>query len=1076
MSSIVKGIVGVAEIVVGTITAQLWLVGLGVSTLIATAASLLSPSKKNQGGLQAQIAYDPTFARQLIVGRTLTAGSLVAQFTHDSLPGGGGNEGKNRVLEIVIALADHECDALETIIVNGQVVDVGTFDATLGYPITTSIDPDTGLTSLDYTGKMWVGFHSGADSQPVDSHLHTVLGTKWPTTSVGTNVCYARVTCVYDTTLFAGIPQLQFVLRGAKLYDPRLDTTVGGSGSQRWGTPSTYVWTDNLAVISYNLIRGIYVGGNLFFGASATAEEAPFDPNVAAMNVCDESVSLKAGGTEKRYAGGGQVAVSQGAQGFLASLATAMGGYIGTGGGSIVILPGAAQTPVVSFTDDDIMAREPYENAPKFGFDSLKNAVYATYVDPTQNWTRNSLPERASSTDATADGGIALGDSYSFDQIYSNTQAQRVMEIIRRRNRRQISQTVTLRPSAVVVERGDWVQWTSSQWSYSTKSFISIGVQVLPNLDTVLSLVEVDSTIFDWVPSTDELPPAGGRLGSANPPVDAVPAGVTAAPLTLTGDTGRTAPSFQVTFTDPVDPTITGFQVEYRLHGTTDSQFGFTNNVADGLLTLPHLVPNSTYDYRYQFVGVSGRVTPWSSWSTFITDNVSVDIGPGTITADMFAAGIDPVYAYSGAPPSTSGTFVGQVAVSTTDKQLYRWNGTAWILDVPVVNITGFGDTSNMLLNTNFNSSYWTFLRAAYDSTSATLVLLNAPGVSLSDVGNGTTTQSQSRTDNTLVNIQAGKNYFASVDILSFSGFTGVNNLLINWFDSAGGFLSSSNVASSTDFRTVPAASNTIDHLAGNATAPSNAVFSSITVFLTWSTTHNNASKAAAGSPRLNLMISTPLVVAGAITATQIAANTITAGQIAANTITATQIASGTITATQIAANSLTSGTIAANAITAGAIAAGAINASNIIVNNIIVTGHITANAVTQTATLDGPYNTIGTSEGGVFSSFPNYLVAQQVPVGGKVLILFTGSFTRTGGHSPTVTLRLRTGTSTSGTLINTSFSGGSGVALNQPFTISYVFTSASLADYTFFLSAESDDANCTINDGVMIVQNLKNG
>jgi hypothetical protein len=631
MSKIVKGIVGAVEIGVGIATAHLWLIAMGVSTLLVTAASLITPGK-HSGGLQTGIAYDPTFPRQIIVGKTITAGSLVAQFTHDYLPGGGGNDGQNRVLELVIALADHECDALEQIIVNGQVVNVGSYDATLGNPITTSLNPISGSISVNYTGKLWVMWHSGADGQTVDAHLQSVLGSAWPSTSVGTNVCYARVTCVYDQSVFSGIPQLQFVMRGAKLYDPRLDSSVGGSGSERFGTPSTYTWTDNLAVIAYNVCRGIYVGGNLFFGAGASAAEVPFAAALAAMNSCDETVSLKAGGTEKRYAGGGQTAVSSDAQSFLTKTAASMGGHIGTGGGSICILPGVAQTPAVSFTDDDIMAREPYDNAPKFGFGSLKNAVFATYINPLKNWTRNSLPKRTSSTDITTDGGLELGDTYSFDLVYSNTQAQRVMEIMRRRNRRQITQTVTLRPSAMVIERGDWVQWTSAQWSYSAKSFFAASVQLKPNLDIVLSLIEIDSTIFDWVPSTDELAPAGGLLPSADPPSTLNVAGFVATPLTELSN-GSVLPRVQFTWTDPVNASVTGALIEYRLVGSTATAYISTADVGSQFAQLDAmLLPGANYEARMIFMALAGKAVQWTSWQSFIV--------PASM---LLPAGVDPV-------------------------------------------------------------------------------------------------------------------------------------------------------------------------------------------------------------------------------------------------------------------------------------------------------------------------------------------------------------------------------------------------------------------------------------------------
>ncbi len=89
-------------------------------------------------------------------------------------------------------------------------------------------------------------------------------------------------------------------------------------------------------------------------------------------------------------------------------------------------------------------------------------------------------------------------------------------------------------------------------------------------------------------------------------------------------------------------------------------------------------------------------------------------------------------------------------------------------------------------------------------------------------------------------------------------------------------------------------------------------------------------------------------LVAGSITAAQIAANTITASQIAANTITASQIAANTITASQIAAGSITSTQIAANSIVAGNIATGTIT-SALIYAGTIVSGNIAASTILGT-------------------------------------------------------------------------------------------------------------------------------
>ena len=45
---------------------------------------------------------------------------------------------------------------------------------------------------------------------------------------------------IYDSEKLPQIPKITMRVKGKKLYDPRLNSTVGGSGSQRLGTPSTH--------------------------------------------------------------------------------------------------------------------------------------------------------------------------------------------------------------------------------------------------------------------------------------------------------------------------------------------------------------------------------------------------------------------------------------------------------------------------------------------------------------------------------------------------------------------------------------------------------------------------------------------------------------------------------------------------------------------------------------------------------------------------------------------------------------------------------------------------------------------
>src|SRR5690606_32671030 len=85
-------------------------------------------------------------------------------------------------------------------------------------------------------------------------------------------------------------PSLMFEVKGAPAYDPRKDTTVGGSGSHRWSDQNTWEYTDNPAVIMYNLERGIYNGTERIVGRGVAASRLPLSEWFTAMNICDETM------------------------------------------------------------------------------------------------------------------------------------------------------------------------------------------------------------------------------------------------------------------------------------------------------------------------------------------------------------------------------------------------------------------------------------------------------------------------------------------------------------------------------------------------------------------------------------------------------------------------------------------------------------------------------------------------------------------------------------------------------------------------------------------------------------------
>jgi hypothetical protein len=89
---------------------------------------------------------------------------------------------------------------------------------------------------------------------------------------------------------FAGgqLPIVGEIVRGVKVYDPRLDSTYpGGSGSHRINNEATWSYSRNAALHALTYAYGRYVNGVKVFGVDLGAASIDLSSAVAWANVCD---------------------------------------------------------------------------------------------------------------------------------------------------------------------------------------------------------------------------------------------------------------------------------------------------------------------------------------------------------------------------------------------------------------------------------------------------------------------------------------------------------------------------------------------------------------------------------------------------------------------------------------------------------------------------------------------------------------------------------------------------------------------------------------------------------------------
>lgn len=460
MSKLIKFVFGGLGAVggkVGKIALSLALIGVGavtgnfqlIAAGLALAGSALRPTPKGrEREASAATLQVGEYPRTAVFGRAAVSGSLVDAFNY------GGTYGTDWEL-LVIALADHRCDALEGFYVND------TYVAFAG-------DGDV----AGYNSQLKVWWRSGTEAQALPSVV-TTNGPGWTADDNGAGVCYAVVAYKADpadsqTPIWTGgRPRFLFILRGALCYDPRKDSTVaGGSGAHRWATPATWEWTENPIVSRYNWARGLFACDRiaqpeqLLVGRGLSTTEAPPTNLAWRANLCDEVV-----GGAARFRIGGLVAATETYLSVEEDFAAACAGTIVQPEGAVEIDPGEARAPSFAFTDADLIvgSKVRWQDFLGTGDAEWVNTVVPSYIEPAHKWGPHAAPIRRDIADVTADrGSRELG--LNLGLVTNAAQAGRVGEVHRRLGRLTGRGQVTLPPRFAGIEEGDWGTWQSDRY------------------------------------------------------------------------------------------------------------------------------------------------------------------------------------------------------------------------------------------------------------------------------------------------------------------------------------------------------------------------------------------------------------------------------------------------------------------------------------------------------------------------------------------------------------------------------------------------------------------------------------
>lgn len=499
---------------------------------------------------------------QVIYGRTRVGGNIVYME---------GTEG-NKYLHVVVAIAGHEIDAIEKYYLNDEEV---------------TIDGSGNVTAGSYANKVRIQSKLGTDDQTAFSDLVSASDSLWTENHRlrGRAVVYIRLE--YDQDKFpSGMPNFSFQVRGKKVYDPRSETTV---------------WSANPALCIADYLTNTRYGLGCVY-----ADEIDEAALIAAANVCDEDVTLDAGGTENKYELHGSILTSGTPEDIINQMLTSMAGKAIWTSGKWRILAGAYYTPTLTFDEDDLRSG--------FTVQSLVsrrenfNCIKGVFVSAQDKYMSVDFPPIVSDAFIALDNGEAVYKNITLPFTTSVTMAQRLSKIELLKARQQITLTLPLKLQGLKANVGDIVYVNNTRMGWSSKAFevvaMSMSLDEAPGVD--VDLREISTDVFDWSTAEEQAydPAPNTNLPNAfqvGPVTD-----LTITATNVLSPDGTTQSGLLVTWTPPVNSFVNQYEVQY-IRGA--SNFDYGTIVASPTETLNYGLITGTPDTFADYGAVSDPTT-----------------------------------------------------------------------------------------------------------------------------------------------------------------------------------------------------------------------------------------------------------------------------------------------------------------------------------------------------------------------------------------------------------------------------------------------------------------------------------
>lgn len=590
----------------------------------------------NQGGVN---------PRQILCGRFTTPGAKVFEKTH--------NNGEEIWQVFVLGIGPIEGLTKITTVDGKQI------------PINLATNDVTG----EFAGLINVYFRNGSDNQTAFTPLTDRFPSQWTTNHRLRGLACVCIKQKLDQKKLPSPLNFLFHGQGLPTYDPRKDTTVGGSGSHRITDQSTWEYAENVPLFALTYLIGWRNNGVLTAGVGLNENRLThfIDEAISSANVADESVATSSS-TEPRYQACGVLDSAANHQTNLEHFEAAMVGHIAFTGKGVRILAGAYRSPVATLTNAQTVQVNEIKTIQ--GANGRVNTVRGQFANAANDGKIEEFPAVVNATAKTADGE-EKSTSLTLPLTPTSSMSQRLAQVGLNASRvggesgrfpRQVSSVHTL--EALRCEVGDVINLSLSEVMDGSSTFRveDRNITVTENgIAVALALNEEDSaSVWGWAGTDDQAHNPTPNLNSDNEIVGVD--SFAASGVFRTGPNNTKTPGVEVTWTAETNSGIDRAEIDIKPNGETD-WVRHTAGADAGILKIFPLEPGQTYSVRLRFVSANLGPGDWSSEaivvaSTEITDAITV-------------------YRQTGTPATTANE--GSLWIKTDTNEVFVLTGGAWV-------------------------------------------------------------------------------------------------------------------------------------------------------------------------------------------------------------------------------------------------------------------------------------------------------------------------------------------------------------------------------------------------------------